>query len=143
MKMNKYLKRSFISAGIELLVGIISILITIFCTNKLSEISLNYLRGFGNALIAAGIVILIRTIRLSKRKDLLEKMEIASNDERYISIRDKASANTLQISLVFEAFGGFILALLGYETIGLVLCSVYGIQTLLYLIAYFVNSKKC
>lgn len=141
--MNKYLKRSFISAGIELLVGIISILITIFGADKLSEISLNYLRGFGNALISVGIVILIRTIRLFKRKDLLEKMEIASNDERYISIRDRASANTLQISLVVEALGGFILALLGYETIGLVLCSVYGIQTLIYLIAYFINSKKC
>ena len=141
--MNKYLKRSFISAGIELLVGIISILITVFCADKLSEIALNYLRSFGNALIAVGVVILIRTIRLSRRKDLLEKMEIASNDERYISIRDKASANTLQISLVVEALGGFLLALLGYETIGLVLCSVYGIQTLIYLIAYFVNSKKC
>ena len=141
--MNKYLKRSFISAGIELLVGIISILITVFCADKLSEIALNYLRSFGNALIAVGVVILIRTIRLSRRKDLLEKMEIASNDERYISIRDKASANTLQISLVVEALGGFLLAFLGYETIGLVLCSVYGIQTLIYLIAYFVNSKKC
>lgn len=140
--MNGYLKRSYIFAGIELLVGIISILMTIFCANQLSEISLNYLRGFGNALIAAGIGIFIRTIRLSKRKDLLEKMEIASNDERYISIRDKASANTLQISLVLEAFGGFILALLGYETIGLVLCSMYGIQTVIYLIAYGINSKK-
>lgn len=140
--MNGYLKRSYIFAGIELLVGIISILMTIFCANQLSEISLNYLRGFGNALIAAGIGIFIRTIRLSKRKDLLEKMEIASNDERYISIRDKASANTLQISLVLEAFGGFILALLGYETIGLVLCSMYGIQTVIYLIAYGINSKR-
>lgn len=140
--MNGYLKRSYIFAGIELLVGIISILMTIFCANQLSEISLNYLRGFGNALIAAGIGIFIRTIRLSKRKDLLEKMEIASNDERYMSIRDKASANTLQISLVLEAFGGFILALLGYETLGLVLCSMYGIQTVIYLIAYAVNSKK-
>jgi uncharacterized membrane protein len=58
-------------------------------------------------------------------------MEIASNDERYISIRDRASANTLQISFVLEAFGGFILALLGFETIGAVLCSMYGIQTLI------------
>lgn len=140
--MNQYLKKSFISAGIELLVGIISILITVFWADKLSEITLNYLRGFGNALIAAGVVIFIRTVRLSKRKDLLEKMEIASNDERYISIRDRASAHTLQISLIIEAFGGFILALLGYETIGLVLCSIYGVQTLIYFIAYFVNSKK-
>ncbi|MBQ9313740.1 MAG: DUF2178 domain-containing protein [Clostridia bacterium] len=140
--MNKYLKRSFISAGIELLVGMISIFITIFYADKLSEVSLSYLRSFGNALLVVGICILIRTIRLSKRKDLLEKMEIASNDERYISIRDKASANTLQISLIVEAFGGFLLAMLGYETIGLVLCSAYGIQTVIYFIAYFVNSKK-
>lgn len=140
--MNQYLKRSFISACVELLVGIISILITIFYPDKLSEISLSYLRGFGNALLVVGIAIFIRTIRLYKRKDLLEKMEIASNDERYIAIRDKASANALQISLVGEALGGFVFALLGYETIGMVLCSVYGIQTVIYLIAYFVNSKK-
>lgn len=70
-------------------------------------------------------------------------MEIASRDERYISIRDKASTNTLQISLVVEAFGEFLLALFSYETIGLVLCSVYGIQTIIYFIAFFVNSKKC
>lgn len=141
--MNKYLKKSFVSAGLELLVGILSISITIICADKLSEITLSYLRSFGNALLVIGICIFIRTIRLSKRKDLLEKMEIASNDERYISIRDKASANTLQVSLVMEAFGGFILALLGYETIGMVLCSAYGIQTLIYFIFYYINSKKC
>ena len=140
--MNKYLKRSFISAGVELAVGIISILITIFFTEKLSDNSLNYLRGFGNSLITIGIGIFIRTIRLSRRKDLLEKIEIASNDERYHSIRNQASAATLQISLILEALGGFIFALIGYETIGMVLCSMYGIQTLIYLISYFVNSKK-
>lgn len=140
--MNKYLKKSYVSAFAELIIGIISILITVFCTDRLSETSLNYLRGFGNALIVAGFIILIRTIRLSKRKDLLENIETASNDERYISIRDRASATTLQISLIAEALGGFILALIGHETIGLVLCSMYGIQTLIYLITYFVNSKK-
>lgn len=140
--MKKYLKRSYTSCVIELLLGITSILITVFFANRLSEVTLNYLRGFGNALIAAGVVILIRTVRLSKREDLLEKMEVASNDERYISIRNKAAAATLQISLITEALGGFIFALLGYETVGLTLCAIYGIQTLIYLIAYFVNAKN-
>ena len=141
--MNKYLKRSFKTAMIELAAGIVSILITVFCADRMSEISLNYLRGLGNAFIVLGVVILIRTFRLMKRKDLLEKMEIASNDERYISIRDKASAATLQISLMVEALGGAVLTILGYELIGTVLCSIYGIQTLIYLIAYYINSKKC
>ena len=140
--MNKYLKKSYIACAIELTIGIITIIVTAIFADKLSEETLSYLRGFGNALIVVGIALLIRSIRLSRRKDVLEKMEVASKDERYMSIRNKSASNTLQISLILEAFGGLILAVLGYETIGSVLCAMYGIQTLIYFIAYFVNNKN-
>ena len=140
--MKNYLKKTFIASGIEFLIGLVAILITIFCANRLSNEGLNYISGFGNALIVTSIVLVIRGIRLSKNKNLLEKVEVNSADERIISIRNQSAAATLQVSMVIEAFGGFVLALLGYETIGLTLCAMYGIQTILYFVFFFVNEKK-
>ena len=140
--MKKYLKRTFVSAGIELFVGIVAILISIFAKERLSLEALNYLRSFANALFVVCIALVIRGIRLSRNKELLEKMEVASADERNISIRNQSAASTLQVSMVAEALGGFILALLGHEAIGSTLCVMYGIQTIIYFAFYLVNEKK-
>ena len=140
--MKNYLKKTFIASGIELLIGIIAIFITIFGANRLSNAALGYIRGFGNALIVVSIMLMIRGFRLSKNKELLEKVEVNSADERLIAIRNQSAAATLQISMVVEALGGFVLALLGHEAIGLTLCAMYGLQTIMYFVFFFVNERK-
>ncbi len=140
--MKKNLKRSIITLVIEFFVGLVAILITVFGKDRLSDNTINYLRSFGNALFVVSIALLIRTIRLAKNKDLAEKMEIASTDERNILLRQKAATTTLMISLMVEAFGGFLLALFGYETVGLTLCAAYAVQTMMYFIAFMIYAKK-
>ena len=130
-------KAKMIYYVICLIVGIIS-----FASGYKSDNA--YLYGFGTSLIVASSILLIKQIVINKDPKKLHQQEVAENDERNKMICTASFAITFRLSILLEAIFSVILAyksLVGqyqFNLPGFVVC----IQLIIYLITYFIISKK-
>ena len=98
--------------------------------------------GMGGALIAVGILQLIRTVKYRKDPEYREKVDIELTDERSKYLRMKSWAWTGYIIVLVESIGVIIAMILGYETVQLVLAYSVCLILLVYWITYLVLNKK-
>ena len=98
--------------------------------------------GMGGALIAVGILQLIRTVKYRKDPEYREKVDIELTDERSKYLRMKSWAWTGYIIVLVEGVGVIIAMILGYETVQLVLAYSVCLILLVYWITYLVLNKK-
>lgn len=96
----------------------------------------------GSAFVLIGIIQLVRNIRYKTNNEYKKKIDIQNSDERNIYIANKAWSLTGKITIILLAVASIILRIMQYETIANVLCVIFGIETTIYLITYFIISRK-
>jgi len=140
--MNKIIKRKLIGAAICIVLGIISLIILAINYKIISEELLSYLSGFSSGIIVIGIVTLIKYTRIMKNQEMTKKIENANNDERLKVINNESMAISFRISIILEAIISMICA--AYNKMEIAECLGFAIcfQLVLYLITYYIISKK-
>ncbi|HZK61091.1 MAG TPA: hypothetical protein VFC41_03380 [Anaerovoracaceae bacterium] len=133
----KILKKKIILVGI---IGIIGI--ALFFANMFQNFTSSAGTAFASGLIAISIVKLIQLYRISKSPQLLKKYEIEQKEERFILIAEKSGRFAFIFTLMAELVAILALTLLGQDTNVIIVSTIAGIQTLVYLITYFYLNKK-
>lgn len=137
--MSKKFKINMIAKIIIIILGIGCIVYSFFTPNE--DVSAYFL-GFGAGLIAVSLLSLIRYIRMAKNSNYAKKIENEYNDERLIRVVDKSLALTFRISVIIEALAVIVLELVKLNTWGEVLSLIVCGQCFLYLLIYWILSKK-
>ena len=140
--MNKIIKRKLIGAAICLVLGIISLIILAINYKIISEELLSYVSGFSSAIITVGLITLIKYTRIMKNQEMTKKIENTNNDERLRIINNESMAISFRISIITEAVISMICA--AYNKMEIAECLGFAIcfQLVLYLITYYIISKK-
>ena len=140
--MNKELRKKIIVSVISVVIGISILICTFIFKNIFTEENISYATGFSSGLIIVGMIIFIRTIFAISGVDKGKKMVDTLQDERLIAINNEASEITFRIITIIESITCILLFFFGMEKEGTVLSVFVGISLLVYLITYFVLSKK-
>ena len=97
-----------------------------------------YWSGMGGALIAVGVLQVIRNLRYRNSTEYQEKVNIEFNDERNKYLRMMSWAWTGYLVVLIEAVGVVVALILGQHTIQMVLaysvCMIVGIYWIVYMI---------
>ena len=98
--------------------------------------------GMGGALIAVGVIRMIRFFRYSKDESYREKMEIETKDERSRFIRNKAWAWAGYLFVLIAAVSTIVLKLVGQELLSMAASIAICVLLVLYWGCYLVLQKK-
>ena len=140
--MNKEIKKKIIISVIAIILGL-SILFSIFIfKNVFTEDKIDYATGFSSGLIVVGMIMFIRTIFALSGADKGKELANTLQDERLIAINNEASEITLRITILIASIVSIVLLFLGLEKEGMIASTFVGISTLIYLVSYFVLSRK-
>lgn len=140
--MNKEIKKKIMASVIVILLGIVILFSTLIFKNAFNENKIDYITGVSSGLIVVGMFIFIKTIYAISGADKGQEMVNKLQDERLIAINNEASGITFRITTVIAAIAGIVLYLLGLEKEGMILTAFVGIDTLIYLMSYFIISKR-
>lgn len=140
--MNKEIKKKIIVSVISIIVGSAILFSTLVFKNLFTENRLDYATGLSSGLIIVGMVIFIKTVFAISGVDKGQKMVNKLQDERLIEINNEASGITFRITTVIASVASMVLFFLGFEKEGIVLTAFVGISTLIYLVSYFIISKR-
>lgn len=116
--------------------------LVLIITNILQNNGNTTISSFGFGLLTVSVIKLIQYYRVFGNPELMRKYEIAQKEERYIYIAQKSGYMTFVISIVVQFTGIFGLMLTGREAAAMWLASFMGIQSLVYIISYYIFSKK-
>lgn len=141
----KYIKvRIWISAGF-ILAGILAVLLPVFADSFLTaggyERMGDFYQGFGMGLMGAGIVMLIKNLRVLSSEEKLKRCRIAYQDER----NRRLSASALQAALYVLLIGIYLLMLIGglwYPQIAVILAMLVCLFLVAFAAAYWIFSKR-
>lgn len=140
--MNKIIKRKLIRTIICFALGIACLIFIAFNFEKIDENLLSYLSGCSTGIITVGIITLIKYTRVMKNERIRKELENANNDERLKINNNESMAITFRISALLEAIISIICAVNNKmeiaEYLGFAIC----FQIIVYLITYFIISKK-
>ena len=140
--MNKIIKRKLIRTIICFALGIACLIFIAFNFEKIDENLLSYLSGCSTGIITVGIITLIKYTRVMKNERMRKELENANNDERLKINNNESMAITIRISVLLEAIISIICAVNNKmeiaEYLGFAIC----FQIIVYLITYFIISKK-
>lgn len=140
--MNKIIKRKLIRTIICFALGIACLIFIAFNFEKIDENLLSYLSGCSTGIITVGIITLIKYTRVMKNERMRKELENANNDERLKINNNESMAITFRISVLLEAIISIICAVNNKmkiaEYLGFAIC----FQIIVYLITYFIISKK-
>ncbi|MBQ6392819.1 MAG: hypothetical protein IJH60_04855 [Eubacterium sp.] len=97
-----------------------------------------YWSGMGGALIAVGVLQVIRNLRYRNNQEYQEKLDIEYGDERNKYLRMMSWAWTGYIVVLIEAIGVVVALIMGQHTIQVILaysvCLIVGIYWIVYMI---------
>ena len=140
--MNKEIKRKIIVSAISVILGIAILIVSFVFRIFFTEDKVSYVTGFSSGLIVTGMIVFIRTLfaisGTDKGKSYINKLQ----DERLIAINNEASEITYRITTILTSIVCIVLFLLGFEKEGSVAAIIVGISTFIYLVSYFILSKK-
>ena len=98
--------------------------------------------GMGGALMAIGILQIIRNVKYSKNSDYKEKIDILEKDERCKYLRLKAWGWAGYLVVLLEAIGSVIAMILGEQLIMQVLLVSVALIVGIYAISYMILNRK-
>ena len=98
--------------------------------------------GMGGALMAIGILQIVRIVRYRKDEKYRETIDTEIKDERNVFLRMKSWAWTGYIVVLVEAIGSVIAMVLGQETIQLILAYSVCLIVFVYWLVYIILSRK-
>lgn len=98
----------------------------------------SYYSGMGGALLAVGILQVIRNLRYRNDKEYQEKIDVEYGDERNRYLRMMSWAWTGYLVVLIEAAGVVVALVMGQHTIQIILaysvCLIVGIYWIVYMI---------
>ena len=98
--------------------------------------------GMGGALIAVGILQIIRNVRYRTDAAYREKWDTEVSDERNRFLRMKSWSWAGYIVVLVEAMGVIVAMIMGKETVQMILCYSVCLILCAYWISYLVLSRK-
>ena len=98
--------------------------------------------GMGGALMAIGILQIIRNVKYRKNSDYKEKIDILEKDERCKYLRLKAWGWAGYLVVLLEAIGSVIAIILGEQLIMQVLLVSVALIVGIYAISYMILNRK-
>ncbi|MCI5944866.1 MAG: hypothetical protein MRZ41_09245 [Eubacterium sp.] len=98
--------------------------------------------GMGGALMAIGILQIIRNVKYRKNSDYKEKIDILEKDERCKYLRLKAWGWAGYLVVLLEAIGSVIAMILGEQLIMQVLLVSVALIVGIYAISYMILNRK-
>ena len=98
--------------------------------------------GMGGALMAIGILQIVRIVRYRKDEKYRETIDTEIKDERNVFLRMKSWAWTGYIVVLIEAIGSVIAMVLGQETLQLMLAYSVCLIIFVYWLVYIILSRK-
>ncbi|MEE1075818.1 MAG: DUF6442 family protein [Acutalibacteraceae bacterium] len=101
-----------------------------------------FLSSFGFALIIVGIAKVRNYFLITKNDETLKKQQIAENDERNISIANKAKSISFIIYIILVCVSIIVLNLLNQVKLATILSVSVCVLVLIYWISYWIISKK-
>ena len=116
-----------------------AVLVVLSVTEKLDS---SVYAGMGGAMMAVGVLQLIRTARYRKNTEYREKVDTEVNDERNRFLRMKSWAWTGRIVVLAEGLGVIAAMILGQRTIQMILSYSVCLIILVYWITYLILSRK-
>lgn len=120
-----------------IVVGIIGI--SLFITGIVRDG--NTIVGFGAALTAVSILKVIQYAIILSNPEKRKKLEINQNEERYVMIAHKSGYLTLMLTLIAEAAAAITLMIIGNSLYEFV-CTIMAAQSIIYMITYYILSRK-
>ena len=131
LKTRLYVAIIYIALGIMMIVGVVE-----------AKPSNDFISAFGIALIVAGIVRIIKYIKITKNDETVRKNEIIETDERNISIIHKAKSTAFTIYTLLAGTAVIVLSLFGkHETARWIAYSIC-LLVVIYWICYWIYQKK-
>ena len=106
------------------------------------EILDSFWSGMGGALIAVGVLRMIRILRYCKDESYRENIEIETKDERNQFIRNKAWAWSGYLFVMIAAISCIVLKLLGQDLLSIAAAFAVWVLMVLYWICYLILKKK-
>ena len=131
----KYSRRIVLSI-VWILVGAVTVVLGIMGT--LDE----FWSGFGGALLAVGILQLIRHIRYKTNEEYKEKIDTEINDERNKFLSGRAWAWTGYIMILATAVGAIVFRIMGEDELCSLCATAISLMAIIYLIAYTILKRK-
>lgn len=131
----KYSRRIVLSIA-WILVGAVTIVLGIMGT--LDE----FWSGFGGALLAVGILQLIRHIRYKTNEEYKEKIDTEINDERNKFLSGRAWAWTGYIMILATAVGAIVFRIMGEDELCSLCATAISLMAIIYFIAYMILKRK-
>ncbi len=102
----------------------------------------NFLSSFGFALVVIGIVRIRNYFLITKDEETIIKRQIAENDERNISIANKAKSISFYFYIIITSVLVIILQLLNKTQLAVILSGTVCVLILIYWISYWIINKK-
>lgn len=138
--MNQVKKDLMFSVG-GLIAGII--MIAIFLLGVIAEkMSASMVMGMGIGLTSVGVWQVFLNLKAIKNPEKVEEIEINSNDERNILVREKTSAKSYSIFIYVEIGLVFITALLSYKEVSLLLLALVFAKLVVWFLLCIKNLNK-
>ncbi len=131
-------KRQIMWFVMLLVAGIMIIVLSIIRQSETTTVS-----SFGVGLCTVSTFKLVQFYRLSKKPEFMKKYKIAQNEERYIYIAHKSGYFTYFVSIMAQFLAIFMLIILDKEVYAMYLSMIMAGQVFVYLISYYVFSKRC
>lgn len=98
--------------------------------------------GFGGALLAVGILQLIRHIRYKTNEEYKEKIDTEINDERNKFLSGRAWAWTGYVMILVTAVGAIVFRIIGKDELCSLCATAISLMAVIYLIAYTILKRK-
>ena len=116
-----------------------AVLLTLSIMEKIAS---GIFSGMGGALMAIGILQIIRNVKYRKNSDYKEKIDILEKDERCKYLRLKAWGWAGYLVVLLEAIGSVIAMILGEQLIMQVLLVSVALIVGIYAISYMILNRK-
>ncbi|MBQ2971587.1 MAG: hypothetical protein IJE16_03435 [Ruminococcus sp.] len=135
MKSDKAMRRMILSIAWILVGAVISVL-------SIFEMLDSFWSGFGGALVAVGILQLVRHIRYRTNEDYKEKIDTEVNDERNKFISSQAWAWTGYIFVLCAAVGAIVFKIMGKDELCSLCATAICLMAVIYLVSYMILKRK-
>lgn len=135
MKCSNAMKRMILSI-IWIIIG--AVVLVLGLMNILDE----FWSGFGGALVAVGVLQLVRQIRYRTNSEYKEKVDTEVNDERNKFLSSQAWAWTGYIFVLCAAVGAITFRIMDKDELCSLCAAAMGLMAVIYLITYMILKRK-
>lgn len=135
MKCSNAMKRMVLSI-LWIIVGAVILVFALF--GKLDE----FWSGFGGALVAVGVLQLIRHIRYRTNEEYKEKVDVEVNDERNKYLSSQAWAWTGYIFVLCAAVAAITFRVMDKDELCSLCAAAISLMCVIYFVAYMILKRK-